>query len=42
LLGTITRAFEKQLTQMLQNDVMVLDTELELLRRTIQSEGFGD
>jgi len=42
LLGTITRAFEKQLTQLLQNDVMVLDTELELLRRTIQSEGLGD
>jgi 5-bromo-4-chloroindolyl phosphate hydrolysis protein len=42
LLGTITRAFEKQLTQLFQNDVMVLDTELELLRRTIQSEGLGD
>jgi 5-bromo-4-chloroindolyl phosphate hydrolysis protein len=42
LLGTITRAFEKQLTQLLQNDVRVLDTELELLRRTIQSKGLGD
>lgn len=39
ILSTIHRAFEKQLAQLLQDDVMDLDTELELLRRTMESEG---
>lgn len=42
MLGTIARAFEKQLAQLLQDDVMDLDTELELLRRTMQSEGLSE
>lgn len=42
MLKTIRSAFEKQLAQLLQDDVMDLDTELELLRRTMQSEGLGD
>lgn len=39
MLSTIHRAFEKQLAQLQQDDVMDLDTELELLRRTMASEG---
>lgn len=42
MLQQITRAFEKQLAQLLQDDVMDLDTEMELLRRTMQSEGLSD
>ncbi len=42
MLKQIADAFEKQLTRLLQDDVMDLDTELELLRRTMQSEGLSD
>lgn len=40
-LGTIHRAFERQLELLLQYDVMNLDSELTLLRRTIEMEGLG-
>lgn len=42
MLDTIANAFEKQLTRLLSNDVMDLDTELSLLEKTIQMEGLGD
>lgn len=42
MLDTIAHAFEKQLTRLLSNDVMDLDTELSLLEKTIQMEGLGD
>lgn len=41
-LSTIHRAFEKQLAKLLEDDVMDLDTELEVLDRTIRMEGLGD
>lgn len=41
-LTTIQAAFEKQLAQLLQNDVMDLDTELEVLEKTIKMEGLGE
>lgn len=40
-LSTIQSAFEKQLAQLLENDVMNLDTEIEVLEKTIQMEGLG-
>jgi 5-bromo-4-chloroindolyl phosphate hydrolysis protein len=40
-LDTIKSAYDKQLEQLLENDVMDLDTELEVLERTIQMEGLG-
>lgn len=40
-LSTIQSAFEKQLAQLLENDVMDLDTELEVLEKTIEMEGLG-
>lgn len=42
MLKQIGDAFEKQLARLLQDDVLDLDTELELLRRTMQSEGLSD
>ncbi len=42
MINTIAGGFNKQLAQLLQDDVMDLDTELELLRRTMQSEGLGE
>lgn len=41
-LDTIKSAYDKQLVQLLENDVMDLDTELEVLERTIKMEGLGD
>lgn len=41
-LDTIKRAYDKQLAQLLENDVMDLDTEIEVLERTIKSEGLAD
>lgn len=40
-LGTLETAFEKQLEKLMENDVMDLDTELTVLERTIEMEGFG-
>lgn len=40
-LDTIRSAYEKQLEQLLENDVMDLDTELQVLERTIKMEGLG-
>jgi len=42
MLDTIRAAFEKQLTRLLSNDVMDLDTELSLLEKTIKMEGLGE
>lgn len=42
MLDTINTAFEKQLTRLLSNDVMDLDTELSLLEKTINMEGLGE
>ncbi|MFA6504710.1 MAG: 5-bromo-4-chloroindolyl phosphate hydrolysis family protein [Treponemataceae bacterium] len=42
MLDTIRSAFEKQLTRLLSNDVMDLDTELSLLEKTIKMEGLGE
>ncbi len=41
-LDTIKSAYDKQLEQLLENDVMDLDTELEVLERTIKMEGLGE
>lgn len=41
-LDTIKSAYDKQLEQLLENDVMNLDTELEVLERTIEMEGLGE
>jgi len=41
-LDTIKSAYDKQLEQLLENDVMDLDTELEVLERTIRMEGLGE
>lgn len=41
-LETVRKAFEKQLVQLMENDVMDLDAELQLLERTIKMEGHGD
>lgn len=40
-LDTIRAAFEKQLALLLENDKLDLDTELTVLRRTIELEGLG-
>jgi 5-bromo-4-chloroindolyl phosphate hydrolysis protein len=40
-LGTLEQAFQKQLEKLMENDVMDLDTELTVLERTIEMEGFG-
>ncbi len=42
MLDTIGMAFEKQLANLLSNDVMDLDAELALLENTIHMEGLGD
>lgn len=42
MLDTIGKAFEKQLANLLSNDVMDLDAELALLENTINMEGLGD
>lgn len=41
-LDTIRSAYDKQLMQLLENDVMDLDVELSVLERTIKMEGLGD
>ncbi len=41
-LSTIHKAFEKQLAKLMEDDVMDLDTEVEVLERTIRMEGLGD
>lgn len=41
-LDTIRAAYDKQLAQLLENDVMDLDVELRVLERTIKMEGLGD
>lgn len=41
-LDTIRSAYDKQLMQLLENDVMDLDVELSVLERTIRMEGLGD
>lgn len=40
-LAALETAFEKQLTVLLDNDLMDLDTELTVLETTITMEGFG-
>ncbi len=40
-LETIRTAYDKQLLQLLENDVMGLDVELKVLERTIAMEGLG-
>jgi len=40
-LDTIKEAFEKQLRILMENDKLDLDTELTVLRRTIEMEGLG-
>lgn len=42
MLDTIGKAFEKQLANLLSNDVMDLDAELALLENTINMEGLGE
>lgn len=42
MVDTIGRAFEKQLANLLTNDVMDLDADLALLQNTITMEGLGD
>jgi 5-bromo-4-chloroindolyl phosphate hydrolysis protein len=41
-LETMRVAYEKQLTLLLENDKLSLDTELTVLRRTIEMEGLGN
>lgn len=41
-LETVRKAFEKQLAKLMEDDVMDLDTEIEVLERTIKMEGLGD
>jgi 5-bromo-4-chloroindolyl phosphate hydrolysis protein len=41
MLQTIRDAFEKQLANLLSDDVLDLDTELKVLDQTIKSEGLG-
>lgn len=41
-LDTIKAAYDKQLAQLLENDVIDLDTELDVLERTIRMEGLGE
>lgn len=40
-LDMLVSAFDKQLTKLLSNDKMSLDTDLELLEKTIKMEGLG-
>jgi 5-bromo-4-chloroindolyl phosphate hydrolysis protein len=42
LLDTIRKAFLQQHAQLLQNDVMDLDTEIQVLENTIKMEGLGE
>ncbi|MBN2432714.1 MAG: 5-bromo-4-chloroindolyl phosphate hydrolysis family protein [Acidobacteria bacterium] len=42
MLGTIRRAFEKQLARLLADDVLDLDVELEVLEKSIRMEGLGE
>ncbi|MFC2154903.1 5-bromo-4-chloroindolyl phosphate hydrolysis family protein [Acidobacteriota bacterium] len=39
LLDTIKESFDRQLTKLLENDVMDLDVEIEVLKKTLQAEG---
>lgn len=41
-LETVRKAFEKQLAKLMEDDVMDLDTEIEVLERTIKMEGLGE
>lgn len=41
-LDIVQRAFEKQLANLMQDDVMDLDVEIQVLERTIRMEGLGD
>lgn len=41
-LDTIRAAYDKQLVQLLENDVMDLDVELRVLEQTIKMEGLSD
>lgn len=41
-LDTIRAAYQKQLDQLLENDVLDLDTELKVLEQTIKMEGLGE
>jgi 5-bromo-4-chloroindolyl phosphate hydrolysis protein len=40
-LDTVKTAFEKQLAKLQENDVMDLDIEIEVLKKTLQAEGLG-
>ncbi|MBN2546642.1 MAG: 5-bromo-4-chloroindolyl phosphate hydrolysis family protein [Spirochaetes bacterium] len=42
LLDSIKIAFEKQLSHLLQNDILDLDSEVEVLEKTLKMEGLGD
>ena len=41
-LGVIRGAFDKQYTRLLENNVLDLDAEIEVLKKTIQMDGFGE
>ncbi|MDQ1354621.1 MAG: hypothetical protein QG657_4930 [Acidobacteriota bacterium] len=42
LLESIEKAFKNQLAKLLEDDVMELDTEVELLKKTLKMEGLED
>lgn len=42
LLDTIKSAFEKQLSHLMQNDILDLDAEVEVLDKTLKMEGLGE
>jgi len=42
LLDSIEKAFSKQLIKLVENDVIDLETEVELLKRTLKMEGLED
>lgn len=41
-LAALKKAYEKQLEKLLENDLMDLDTELDLLKTTMKSQGLED
>lgn len=41
-LSTIDSAFKKQLAKLMEDDVLDLDTEITVLKRTIEMEGLGE
>lgn len=41
-LSTIDAAFKKQLAKLMEDDVLDLDTEITVLKRTIEMEGLGE